>query len=96
MNDSATETTDAQIVPSDDTPGAREAGVIYFIDRALATFLARLATDADHRRCRLHLRPWAGSGRRARPTVPVWTSKRRNSLPVSRSWPVMKHPPGGE
>jgi len=28
----------AQIVPSDSTPGAREAGVIYFIDRALKTF----------------------------------------------------------
>jgi gluconate 2-dehydrogenase gamma chain len=28
----------AQIVPSDDGPGAREAGVIHFIDRALATF----------------------------------------------------------
>ena len=28
----------AQILPADDTPGAREAGVIYFIDRALATF----------------------------------------------------------
>lgn len=27
-----------QIIPSDDTPGAREAGVIYFIDRALTTF----------------------------------------------------------
>jgi len=26
------------ILPSDDTPGAREAGVIYFIDRALTTF----------------------------------------------------------
>jgi gluconate 2-dehydrogenase gamma chain len=26
------------IIPSDDTPGAREAGVIYFIDRALTTF----------------------------------------------------------
>jgi gluconate 2-dehydrogenase gamma chain len=33
----------AQIIPSDSTPGAREAGVIYFIDRALATF------DADKR-----------------------------------------------
>ncbi len=32
-----------QIIPSDGTPGAREAGVIYFIDRALATF------DADKR-----------------------------------------------
>lgn len=28
----------AQIIPSDDTPGAREAHVIYFIDRVLATF----------------------------------------------------------
>lgn len=28
----------AQIIPSDDSPGAREAHVIYFIDRALATF----------------------------------------------------------
>ena len=28
----------AQIIPADDTPGAREAGVIYFIDRALTTF----------------------------------------------------------
>ncbi len=29
------------IIPSEDGPGAREAGVVYFIDRALATF------DAD-------------------------------------------------
>jgi gluconate 2-dehydrogenase gamma chain len=28
----------AQILPADETPGAREAGVLYFIDRALATF----------------------------------------------------------
>lgn len=28
----------AQIIPTDDTPGAREARVIYFIDRALSTF----------------------------------------------------------
>jgi gluconate 2-dehydrogenase gamma chain len=28
----------AQIIPTDETPGAREAGVIYFIDRALSTF----------------------------------------------------------
>jgi gluconate 2-dehydrogenase gamma chain len=32
-----------QIIPTDDTPGAREAGIIYFIDRALATF------DSDKR-----------------------------------------------
>jgi gluconate 2-dehydrogenase gamma chain len=28
----------ARIIPTDQAPGAREAGVIYFIDRALATF----------------------------------------------------------
>jgi gluconate 2-dehydrogenase gamma chain len=33
----------SQIIPTDDSPGAREAGVIYFIDRALGTF------DADKR-----------------------------------------------
>src|ERR1700689_1773232 len=31
----------SRIICTDDTPGAREAGVIYFIDRALGTF----ATD---------------------------------------------------
>lgn len=30
----------ACIIPSDGTPGAREAGVVYFIDRALVTFSA--------------------------------------------------------
>ena len=35
----------AQIVPTDDSPGAREAGVVYFIDRALATFYSQLAGD---------------------------------------------------
>ena len=35
----------AQIIPTDEEPGAREAGAVYFIDRALATFLAQLATD---------------------------------------------------
>jgi len=28
----------ARIIPSDDTPGASEAGVVYFIDRGLTTF----------------------------------------------------------
>ena len=28
----------ARIIPTDDTPGAREAGSVYFIDRALTTF----------------------------------------------------------
>lgn len=27
-----------RIIPTDDTPGAREAGVVYFIDRSLSTF----------------------------------------------------------
>jgi len=35
----------AQIVPTDDSPGAREAGAVYFIDRALATFFSQLAGD---------------------------------------------------
>ena len=35
----------AQIIPGDSTPGAREAGVALFIDRALATFFGRLAPD---------------------------------------------------
>ena len=33
----------AQIIPTDATPGAREAGIGEFIDRALATFFQRLA-----------------------------------------------------
>ncbi len=28
----------ARIIPTDETPGAREAGAVYFIDRALTTF----------------------------------------------------------
>ena len=35
----------AQIIPSDATPGAREAGVVFFIDRALATFFSPVAND---------------------------------------------------
>jgi len=47
---SATEAADveavaAQIIPTDDAPGAREAGVVHFIDRALDTFLSHLAAD---------------------------------------------------
>ena len=30
----------AQIIPTDDTPGAREAGALYFIDRSLRTWLS--------------------------------------------------------
>jgi len=35
----------AQIIPTDDSPGAQEAGVVYFIDRALGTFFSQLASD---------------------------------------------------
>lgn len=35
----------SRLIPSDDTPGAREAGVIYFIDRALGTFAADSRDD---------------------------------------------------
>ena len=35
----------AGIVPDGATPGAREAGVIHFIDRALSTYFSRLAPD---------------------------------------------------
>jgi gluconate 2-dehydrogenase gamma chain len=37
----------SRIIPTDDTPGAREAGVIYFIDRALATFAADNRDDYE-------------------------------------------------
>ncbi len=32
----------AQIIPTDDTPGAREAGVVYFIDAAMGAQLAHM------------------------------------------------------
>jgi hypothetical protein len=35
----------AQIVPSGATPGAREAHAVYFIDRALGTFFARMSGE---------------------------------------------------
>ena len=57
----------AQIVPTDDTPGAREAGVILFIDRALATVLSHLAVDyraqlADFQAAFRKQRPAADAG----------------------------------
>lgn len=39
------EAVSSQIVPSDDTPGAREAGVVLFIDQALATFFSPIAGE---------------------------------------------------
>src|ERR1700689_3307938 len=37
----------SRILPTDETPGAREAGVIYFIDRALSTFAANQRADYE-------------------------------------------------
>lgn len=37
----------SQIIPTDDTPGAREAGAVYFIDRALAGFFAAHRSDFE-------------------------------------------------
>jgi gluconate 2-dehydrogenase gamma chain len=56
----------AQIIPTDDLPGAREAGAVYFVDHSLATWAQRqrepfargldaLNREAGHR--------WPGAGR---------------------------------
>ena len=42
------ETMAAQIIPTDDTPGAREARVVSFIDRALVTFESDRQADYTH------------------------------------------------
>jgi gluconate 2-dehydrogenase gamma chain len=46
----------ARIVPSDDTPGAREAGVIHFIDQALGSFMADSAAFLSEGRMGLDAR----------------------------------------
>jgi gluconate 2-dehydrogenase gamma chain len=38
----------AQIIPTDDLPGAREAGVVYFIDAALKTFASETVATYRH------------------------------------------------
>ena len=45
----------SQIIPTDATPGAREAGIPQFIDRALATFFARLAPTFRSQLAEFHL-----------------------------------------
>ena len=67
----------AQIIPTDDSPGAREAGVVYFIDRALATFLlaARRRLSRAARRVPGRVSRAASVGRR----------RSRRSPPSSRS-----------
>jgi gluconate 2-dehydrogenase gamma chain len=59
----------AQIIPTNDTPGAREAGVINFIDRALATFLSHLASDY-----RTRLAEFQAAFRRQHPDVESFAS----------------------
>jgi gluconate 2-dehydrogenase subunit 3-like protein len=59
----------AQIVPTDDTPGAREAGAVYFIDRALATFFAQLGADY-----RVQLAAFQAACREAHPAAASFAS----------------------
>ena len=56
----------ALIIPTDDSPGAREAGAVYFIDRALAEFLEPIADAfraglADFNRRLVRAHPGAAS-----------------------------------
>ena len=59
----------AQIVPTDDTPGAREARVVNFIDRSLATWAAQqrdgLIKGLDQLNAEVEKR-WPGTGRFAK------------------------------
>jgi Gluconate 2-dehydrogenase subunit 3 len=59
----------AQIIPTDDTPGAREAGVIHFIDRALSTYLPQLAPNY-----RTQLAAFQADVRRQHPTAASFAS----------------------
>jgi len=59
----------ARIIPSDETPGAREAGVVYFIDRALTTF----ASD-DQKTYRQGLPTWQARVRELFPTAEKFSS----------------------
>ena len=60
----------AQIIPTDETPGAREAQVVNFIDRALVTFARRPPV-------RLHQGPQAICRRRPRSCSRARRSSRR-------------------
>jgi gluconate 2-dehydrogenase gamma chain len=53
----------AQIIPSDGTPGAREARAIYFVDKALATWQREERTNAANvvKELRLRARRTAGA-----------------------------------
>jgi gluconate 2-dehydrogenase subunit 3-like protein len=59
----------ARIIPTDEMPGAREAGVVYFIDRALTTF----ASD-DHKIYRDGLPEWQARAHEMFPSVDKFSS----------------------
>ena len=67
----------AQIIPTDETPGAREARCLYFIDRALTTFDKRQPAG-------LHAGAAGSSGEDAA-TLSGRRANSRRSLPSSRS-----------
>jgi gluconate 2-dehydrogenase gamma chain len=45
-----------RIIPADETPGAREAGAVYFADQALGSFMADLLPEIRSGLARLHER----------------------------------------
>ncbi len=53
----------ARILPTDDTPGAREAGAAYFADQALGTFMADLLSEVRAGLAHLHERALAADER---------------------------------
>jgi gluconate 2-dehydrogenase gamma chain len=59
----------SQIIPTDHTPGARETGVVYFIDRSLASFFSQLAGDY-----RAQLAAFQGAFRRRHPAAGSFAS----------------------
>ena len=82
----------AQIIPTDETAGAREMGVVRFIDHALAGFLSPLAPTfrmrlADFERTAVSVMPAAMGLRRSRATSRFCgcakSSTRRFSSPCS-------------
>ena len=52
-----------RIIPADDTPGAREAGAVYFADQALGSFMADLLPEIRSGLARLHERAMAADTR---------------------------------
>lgn len=52
----------ALIIPTDETPGAREAGVVYFIDLALGAKMAWMLPDLRHQLSEINKLAGPGSG----------------------------------